>query len=452
MASLASNNEELTTKLMKEKELEVEGLKEKLRFDRLQDGSNGTRRLRQADETLPKHLRGLVQKQVPTKEQEDQDRDLRGIGSSRYSSVSSRTRPQSSTRHYPGYSGVKSGKGMMEDPNARQPPIPVAYDDNGNLLVDCYYDDDDFSDWEGDGHDDNVAKKEQYDNMMTRRYIGGRQYDRYDNSGKKRQLDHYGYDVPTYGVPYGAPPMYPYYGSAKAGKGSKAGYGYFPVIDNGGINLDSKAGKMGKEAKGVRCIYDGSGGGLGPNLPDGQPTPRPSSPLVDGSSVPTPVVSEESPECRSGCIDCDPDSPLPCPRSDMKLVCDKQNDTLYPPGNPRAGERISNFFDCYDMCKPSFCCIHDSLSETYSPSCADEYDNCPLYYPCYIIWWKLHDTIGPATYLRVEQDEPFYDGVDFSKLEQYFVKDQDFFQQFFGHHFDGDDTPTDDTFEDENNW
>jgi hypothetical protein len=54
--------------------------------------------------------------------------------------------------------------------------------------------------------------------------------------------------------------------------------------------------------------------------------------------------------------------------------------------------------------------------------------------------------------MRVEQDEPFYEGVKFEYFQQDFAKDQTFFQQLFGHHFDVDDAPTDDTFENEDNW
>jgi hypothetical protein len=155
--------------------------------------------------------------------------------------------------------------------------------------------------------------------------------------------------------------------------------------------------------------------------------------------------------CPTGCKDCDPDSPLPCPNPMMKQVCDKQNNELYPPGDPKAGQRISNFKDCYDMCKPSFCCIHASASKKIAPSCSKEYENCPLYYPCYIIWWKLHDTIGPATYLRVEQKEPFFN-VKLDQLNKDFTKDPAFFNQLFGHHFDTDDPLQDDTFENPENW
>ena len=175
-------------------------------------------------------------------------------------------------------------------------------------------------------------------------------------------------------------------------------------------------------------------------------------PTVEPATPTTSPLGPPTPECREGCPDCDPDTPLPCPRSDMKKVCDKHNDELYPPGSDRAGEQVSNFIDCYDMCKPSFCCIHDSDSQVYSPSCAQEYKNCPLYYPCYIIWWKLSDTIGPATYMRVEQDEPFFEDLNVDVLEQDSAQDQPFLQQLFGHHFNGDDAPSDDTFEDPDNW
>ncbi len=167
---------------------------------------------------------------------------------------------------------------------------------------------------------------------------------------------------------------------------------------------------------------------------------------IQPTSAPTPT------SCPDGCLDCDPEAPLLCPPPELKRVCDKHNNELYPLGDPREGEREANFIDCYEICKPSFCCIHDSASKEYAPSCSHEFDNCPLYYPCYIIWWKLHDTIGPATYMRVEQDEPFYEGVKFEYFQEDFAEDQSFFQQLFGHHFDVDDAPTDDTFENEENW
>ena len=139
------------------------------------------------------------------------------------------------------------------------------------------------------------------------------------------------------------------------------------------------------------------------------------------------------------CYDTSPDRKVPCPPPDLGQACDKYNG--------------GDFKKCYQYCKPSFCCIHDSLSTSFSPSCkVNREPNCPSYWICYIVWWKLHDTVGPATYLRLEQDEPFYDTATFDFIESDLTEDLDFFQQLFGHHFDGDDGITDDLFEDPENW
>lgn len=75
-----------------------------------------------------------------------------------------------------------------------------------------------------------------------------------------------------------------------------------------------------------------------------------------------------------------------------------------------------------------------------------------FYDPCYIVWFKLHDTIGPAPFLRLDQNEAFFD-VDAAELQEIFVDRPDFFEQFFGHHFFTDDLPLEDaTFVDSNNW
>mmetsp|Transcript_36662 Transcript_36662/g.88333 ORF Transcript_36662/g.88333 Transcript_36662/m.88333 type:complete len:292 (-) Transcript_36662:487-1362(-) len=202
-----------------------------------------------------------------------------------------------------------------------------------------------------------------------------------------------------------------------------------------------------------------------PTKAKGPPEPAQSPPptqVKDPSapSLPPANAGTTPPVCPEGCPDCDPNSPLQCPPRNLKRVCDKENDELYPPGTEKAGTRVANFVDCYDSCKPSFCCIHDSTSKELSPSCSPstttartaQYDNCPLYYPCYIIWWKLHDTIGPATYMRVEQNEPFFEGLKFDYLERDFAEDEEFFGQLFNHHFEGDGPLTDDTFENQGNW
>lgn len=155
----------------------------------------------------------------------------------------------------------------------------------------------------------------------------------------------------------------------------------------------------------------------------------------------TKKVSMRMFEQRQGtyrCIDDSPSNKVKCPPQDLGSACDKYNDE-------------GSFLKCFDYCKPSFCCIHDSLSTTYSPSCAKTEPNCPSWFACYIIWWKLHDTVGPANYLRIEQDEPFYDA-EFDDILFKLEEDTDFFQQLFGHHFDTDDPPTDKTFEDPDNW
>eukprot|EP00559_Dactyliosolen_fragilissimus_P004705 CAMPEP_0184861752 /NCGR_PEP_ID=MMETSP0580-20130426/6361_1 /TAXON_ID=1118495 /ORGANISM="Dactyliosolen fragilissimus" /LENGTH=276 /DNA_ID=CAMNT_0027359349 /DNA_START=157 /DNA_END=987 /DNA_ORIENTATION=- len=130
---------------------------------------------------------------------------------------------------------------------------------------------------------------------------------------------------------------------------------------------------------------------------------------------------------------------LPCPTEDIDRKCDKYNG--------------GDFLECYFECKISFCCIHDSKSQTYSPSCSDE-PNCPAYNPCYIIWWKLHDTIGPANFLRLPQSENFFQGADFQFIldELNDPNDTVFFQQLFGHHFDSEEEPVDDQIQDPSNW
>ena len=139
------------------------------------------------------------------------------------------------------------------------------------------------------------------------------------------------------------------------------------------------------------------------------------------------------------CIDDSPDNLVPCPPDNMGPICDKYN--------PRG-----SFRECYEMCKPSFCCVHDSESQNLSPTCAHTEPNCESYFACYIIWWRLSNTIGPATYLRVPQsDEAFYD-ITYEDVVNDLAADQGFTAQFLGHHFDTDDFPTDGKFEDPANW
>ena len=89
---------------------------------------------------------------------------------------------------------------------------------------------------------------------------------------------------------------------------------------------------------------------------------------------------------------------LACPPSNLGAMCDK--------GNREEG----SFMDCWNACKPAYCCITDTPSSTnfVAPSCSSD-ENCAGYAYCYIIFWKLGDTIGPQTYLRMnyQNDDAF---------------------------------------------
>lgn len=68
-----------------------------------------------------------------------------------------------------------------------------------------------------------------------------------------------------------------------------------------------------------------------------------------------------------------------------------------------------------------------------APNCNTDV-NCPQYAFCYIVWWKLHDTIGPATELRLEQTDDFYDvTADFVQGD---VTNIAFYREMLFHHFD----------------
>lgn len=143
------------------------------------------------------------------------------------------------------------------------------------------------------------------------------------------------------------------------------------------------------------------------------------------------VSDDDSPNCP------DPDSEnLPCPPEEIGHYCDKYSEE-------------GSFQKCLDICEPSFCCIHDSRSREVAPSCAKKEDNCPLYSPCYIIWWKLQDTVGPAPYFYVTQTDDFYD-VEFDDYIETEFSDE-LLNQVLGHHFDDDDI-NDDKFENPDSW
>ena len=113
---------------------------------------------------------------------------------------------------------------------------------------------------------------------------------------------------------------------------------------------------------------------------------------------------------------------LPCAPNNLAQLCSKYD------SNNRG-----RFRACLKACEPSFCCIHDAPEETNSiaPTCIED-ENCPQYAPCYIVWWKIHDTIGPAAYLRLSQNDDFFD-VD--KLQDV-TTDRNFYAQWAYHHWD----------------
>lgn len=126
---------------------------------------------------------------------------------------------------------------------------------------------------------------------------------------------------------------------------------------------------------------------------------------------------------------CVKDSELDCPPADntLPVLCDKYNG--------------GNLEDCFQTCKASFCCTHASKSVVLAPSCANDVGfmivcmrvinkklilriqsnvfsdllrsvyvqfNCRYWTPCYIAWWKISDTVGPATFPRLPQSDDFF--------------------------------------------
>ena len=189
----------------------------------------------------------------------------------------------------------------------------------------------------------------------------------------------------------------------------------------------------------------------GPPTPIITPSPTPptgagpspkvtSSPSMAGDTAAPTTPQTALPTFTPGTFErCFPnDGPtVGCPNPDLAAICDKYNPT-------------ASFRDCYANCIIAFCCIHDSQS-TRAPSCSQE-QNCRFFDPCYIIWFQLHDTIGPAPYLRLNQNEAFFD-INDDDFTQVIIDNPSFFDQLFGHHFQDDDLPlTDATFEDPNNW
>jgi len=120
---------------------------------------------------------------------------------------------------------------------------------------------------------------------------------------------------------------------------------------------------------------------------------------------------------------------VPCAEEfNLRKICDKY-------------DKDGSFRLCWENCKPSFCCIHDADPELNptAASCASD-ENCAQYAYCYIVWWKFHDTIGPAIYLNLEQDEDFFD-VKTEEVREHMTAWNDpiekpFYDQLFKHHWD----------------
>jgi len=114
---------------------------------------------------------------------------------------------------------------------------------------------------------------------------------------------------------------------------------------------------------------------------------------------------------------------VPCAPDNLFELCNK-----YDRNN-------GSFRKCYEACGPAFCCIHDADRELnyLAPNCNTD-ENCSGYNWCYIAWWKMHDTVGPALFLRPEQVDDFYD-IKAEDIEEDVTNDP-VFNQILLHHFD----------------
>jgi hypothetical protein len=71
-------------------------------------------------------------------------------------------------------------------------------------------------------------------------------------------------------------------------------------------------------------------------------------------------------------------------------------------------------------------------TNSIAPNCNTD-SNCAQYASCYIVWWKLHDTIGPATQLIIEQNDDFFDVPnDFIQVD---LTNEEFYREMLFHHF-----------------
>jgi hypothetical protein len=143
------------------------------------------------------------------------------------------------------------------------------------------------------------------------------------------------------------------------------------------------------------------------------PTPKPTP--ANGGVVIIPVYEYNRGNCPN-----EGSTGLPCAPTNIGRVCSKYDDS-------------GRFSECLRICEPSFCCVHDSPADTngVAASCSRD-ENCAQYAPCYIVWWKVVDTVGPAAYLRLQQNDDFFD-VD--KLQDV-TTDRAFYAQWAYHHWD----------------
>ncbi|KAK1745366.1 hypothetical protein QTG54_003290 [Skeletonema marinoi] len=114
---------------------------------------------------------------------------------------------------------------------------------------------------------------------------------------------------------------------------------------------------------------------------------------------------------------------VPCAPDNLPFLCNKYN------------RDEGSFRECLSVCKPGFCCIHNAPPDLnwMAPNCNTD-ENCAQYNWCYIAWWKLQDTIGPALFLRIEQNADEWFDIDNEEVASDVTGDP-FFQPFLLHFF-----------------
>jgi len=158
-----------------------------------------------------------------------------------------------------------------------------------------------------------------------------------------------------------------------------------------------------------------------------QPTNQPSAqPTISTTISPAPTLSfaptlEDIYRYDAGNCPNRGSTGLECSDPGLRRICDRYDEN-------------GSFRACWELCKPSFCCIHDAQNNFEAPSCSTD-QNCAQYAYCYIVWFKFSDTFGPATFLDIEQGGSFFD-VPNSEVRGDDKFGDDFFDQLYFHHFD----------------